>query len=1225
MPTLTPAEKARYRTTPHASQTFLYAFVPTVIFAAEVNNAPAPGVVNIDYDTVTVGAYTVIEGGETLLVGSSAGGSDIGRLRVRGATAGHLIVAWDSDILWSNNQHLTVLREFLPWRRQQRNVAGVVAKDYDVPWTGQTTQWPPAPLMGDATIKLFRPGDPSPQLYMADRGSYPMAPGATITAHAWVMPGGTPATSASSTPGLVTVSAPIKDYWKLSVTDTNGKVSSGRRPIVVVDPANCYTEFVCESLEDNIDGGVVARFRVFGDAQVTAFPPRCSIFYFTEDYYGNGYGEHIKFFGYIVERSVKKDPETSDITFTAASCVSIADKLVVSASELHDVVTPSSWQEAKSLTVRRSLFHLIYFHSTLFQVADVFIAADPTPQWYTVFPEGTLWGLMNTLARTWRALRCGVTKRGRVVIGVDPQMRAVADRGVVTEVMQLQHGDWHGEIDPVITDFPPYAFFAVDAFYYDGVPGVAKEQLVLSIAPGHPDKEFGGKDAFPGMVSNGQLESNQFAGLMLGQKNNPYSPFKIELVGNWWEAFEPAFQEYLVAPAGGWPTNAFPALLDSARLIVRGMSQSDAPDGVQLTTLLVEPESFPEQAVDGDYPPPFTPPCDDCEIPCVGCDPPAPVPPTVDFVGDPLTGCVPFTVTFTPTIGGGTVTGSLWDFGDGAFSTLAAPTHSYTVPGTYSVSLGVDFLEGDYVEATKAAYITATVCASPTFPRGVWTLFEQGDIYRLDSVASGAGIATSKPAWKVAYAPTRFARDIGPGVPSILNVLSDIPTFLFSDPPISALTLHRSTNDGSTFADTLLQAYAYLRQLRKDPQDSNAMWIVVVKAIDESLLISQISSYTNVAYNNGNILFNTNFKANTGDILLYYSANGGASWTQVFLAYLSQLWATQIVAGIGGHQYIDSTNGGFVLPDITTWDALLNTPGGPYDATMSGAFVGVDPTGPANQDALGYWLINVAGIQAASRPLTSKWLTTPEHNVQVAPDGTGQYAYVVMSGWQVKREYVSVEGSVTMSSILNPGFIEPRTHDYGAIQYEQHEAHIYRVHITDGAVTTKVASRSLYSLRTGTLEPGLDVITVSIVDLVAVDYLYSLTYAQYFTRWRFSTNTSVTPISLQTVFGSAALDLFCTSQGTLLAATSTGHIWRSTNKGVTWTDIDVSAIAPGLSSFHAAEYGGMVGGGVGAIVVPITLDSDSSGRYVYSLDDGLTWERTSALTVYDVIVSGAAR
>ncbi|PJA76423.1 hypothetical protein CO151_02880 [bacterium CG_4_9_14_3_um_filter_65_15] len=59
---------------------------------------------------------------------------------------------------------------------------------------------------------------------------------------------------------------------------------------------------------------------------------------------------------------------------------------------------------------------------------------------------------------------------------------------------------------------------------------------------------------------------------------------------------------------------------------------------------------------------------------------------TAAFDADAVEGGNPFNVTFTDQSTGGP-TSWLWDFGDGATDTLQSPSHTYTVSGTYSVSL----------------------------------------------------------------------------------------------------------------------------------------------------------------------------------------------------------------------------------------------------------------------------------------------------------------------------------------------------------------------------------------------------------------------------------------------------------------------------------------------------------------------------------------------------------
>jgi len=92
----------------------------------------------------------------------------------------------------------------------------------------------------------------------------------------------------------------------------------------------------------------------------------------------------------------------------------------------------------------------------------------------------------------------------------------------------------------------------------------------------------------------------------------------------------------------------------------------------------------------------------DTRVDYVTASEPAPV---ADFVGSPLSGDAPLRVDFTD-FSTGTVTTWSWDFGDGGSSALQNPSHTYTTPGTYTVSLTVTGPGGSDTR-TAVDYVTA--------------------------------------------------------------------------------------------------------------------------------------------------------------------------------------------------------------------------------------------------------------------------------------------------------------------------------------------------------------------------------------------------------------------------------------------------------------------------------------------------------------------------------------
>lgn len=81
--------------------------------------------------------------------------------------------------------------------------------------------------------------------------------------------------------------------------------------------------------------------------------------------------------------------------------------------------------------------------------------------------------------------------------------------------------------------------------------------------------------------------------------------------------------------------------------------------------------------------------------------------PAFDAQTPACTGTVPFTVRFVP-MATTLVTSYLWDFGDSPASvSLASPSHTYTVPGTYTVALVARGSDAQWVSKTHTSFVIA--------------------------------------------------------------------------------------------------------------------------------------------------------------------------------------------------------------------------------------------------------------------------------------------------------------------------------------------------------------------------------------------------------------------------------------------------------------------------------------------------------------------------------------
>lgn len=133
--------------------------------------------------------------------------------------------------------------------------------------------------------------------------------------------------------------------------------------------------------------------------------------------------------------------------------------------------------------------------------------------------------------------------------------------------------------------------------------------------------------------------------------------------------------------------------------------------------------------------------------------------PTANFSANPVAGSAPLAVTFTD-LSTGVIDTYLWDFGDGGSSTQQNPSYSYTVPGTYIVTLTVTG-PGGADQATRS--IVVSVLPTATQPRATSQVFPSPTI---TLTPTGSPLATSTPSLTWTPRPTLTFTPTATQVPS---------------------------------------------------------------------------------------------------------------------------------------------------------------------------------------------------------------------------------------------------------------------------------------------------------------------------------------------------------------------------------------------------------------------------------------------------------------------------
>lgn len=314
MPAVNVADLLRLREQRQWSTPYLVVQEPETMWTGTVNDPYImQGEQSIDFDAGAAWpGYTAsifFEENATLWVGSTVGDRDTGIVRAKdftvGAwpyTVGTLKVAENSDIQWRDNLYLTLKDEHRVWPRFPRvaleefaDPTGTVVawwKDYDVVYDDQNIQEPPVVVMGPPAVEFLDAGVAT--VYFWGEDSY--SPRNTaLSTPAWTFPHGTPATAAT----LGTYAAPHTVTWntagtymvRLQITDANGHISNGYRPVFIVNRTGAgspYTDFEITSMSGSFDaGGWTASFRIFAEADVTDFPEGALIVIFAEDWYNS--------------------------------------------------------------------------------------------------------------------------------------------------------------------------------------------------------------------------------------------------------------------------------------------------------------------------------------------------------------------------------------------------------------------------------------------------------------------------------------------------------------------------------------------------------------------------------------------------------------------------------------------------------------------------------------------------------------------------------------------------------------------------------------------------------------------------------------------------------------------------------------------------------------------------------------------------------------------------
>ncbi len=523
----------------------LFLLSPATVFAAQVNQAAfAYPIGEVAYDGVTVGAYTDIQPGMTVLFGSTAGADDLGRQRIRKAPTDSVLYIGrssrgvrDGEVDLADNAYITVLNDYRVWAKiPYIDDDGDMWKDHDLAVGTNTTTPPPVANAGigiagtvDSVTGLLRVTLPHEA-----NASFATAAGATIASYAWTLPDGVALVDGYAlSDSQIEVDCDPGFYWiGLTVTDSNGKTHTAWLPIYARDPDDdqCIA-FQVEAWRVTREGQQVS-LRILEAIPEGTYPDGTLAMVWEGEPADGADRSHMRFIGWHHSDPAEVAVErTGILKDTVIECLDVAGKLQHLPGFSQSVegrASPAKWTEMLAPNMDLYLHYLLHWHSTALDVADFTWSGTTTNYPFVVLGSEaeTLWGQLQRRAQAlvpdyW--LTCN--RRGQLRVIVDPMLQDVASRTATVQAT-LSEADWSA------LRFTHQRPGRLHWLRGNAIKAHAtKIEAIFCEAPGHSPGQGEQAEEHGEQLAVSQTALNACEGHRYARLNAPESPFSITLAG----------------------------------------------------------------------------------------------------------------------------------------------------------------------------------------------------------------------------------------------------------------------------------------------------------------------------------------------------------------------------------------------------------------------------------------------------------------------------------------------------------------------------------------------------------------------------------------------------------------------------------------------------------------------------------------------------------------------
>jgi hypothetical protein len=485
------------------------------------------------------GSATDVKYGMTAYVGSSAGASDLGMVRVKSATTSALKIGRTSEIIWTTSVYITVVDDFGIWAKlptMDTTVIDAVTElvsnmDDDVVYSDQNTNMNPIPILGPDLALPYSVGMTVP---LDGSNSYELD-GSGIASYQWAVRNGATSSGSIDTPTASTANwtpAAAGSYTlELTIVSGNGKTSVGHRSLYLYDlstykPVDQLTVDTLTGSRD--DGGWEADLTLWDQVALPGVKDRAKVILISDDYY-SGVKTAISQYksgsvvmvGWIAGETIEYDREKSTVKFTVYGPAWWLKQCTGPSTYLQSqTAAPTDWFSFNTLTFDKCLYHWLYWRSTAMEVIDVYPCGNTRVVGGMSASIGAIYDQLQNTAQDRLLTYICADKFGRLFPYIDPQVLSSGDRSSLVTVQEVTNDDLTELVSLQRQIVKPVSQLEVAALSQSG----DTVNMFMSRAPGSLIySRFGQNDQNDRLIVSDQSDANNLAGMLLAKKNNEYA------------------------------------------------------------------------------------------------------------------------------------------------------------------------------------------------------------------------------------------------------------------------------------------------------------------------------------------------------------------------------------------------------------------------------------------------------------------------------------------------------------------------------------------------------------------------------------------------------------------------------------------------------------------------------------------------------------------------------